>query len=869
MKELLKKWMFTSYRLFKKHTILKLAGVGVIIYLLHMGITWLPTLQIKYMSPPDVGLEELAASKGEIPIGEAETLVAETDTKKLYIDSTTLNLKVEDKVSGKTWNSVRPEGNEDEKSLIRITYSGEDNTELTWNSFIYSLQNKTYSIEKIENGVRVNLNMKVVDSYLLEEYMPKKITIEKFETTFIKGLDDKFAEGAITDAELQKYKTALSLIYVKDEANNCYYNRYSSAPPISVVTQLIEVTKIINYSTEQLMEDNSDFGITVTLVQPADFVIPLEATLDGEDFVVRVPTDQIDTKNKYYEITRIEVLPYFGAVSPAEAEDGYIFVPDGAGALFELNKFNSNFGSYTRELYSNTFYNSFYYMSSFPESLHMPVFGMTYGKDDNSTGGFMGIIEKGDETAYITATLASTEEGGGSSYNKVHSSFDSAQFAQVSILGPYDSGGGRFMASTGLMDINYTVRYKLFNDKVTYYDMAMTYRNYLVDRYDLTLKYDEKAKLYLDVTGTLTLEERILGIVYNKALSMTTYKELQDILTDLKEIPLVINYMGVFNDGIQSKVMNRADLTGANGSRQQLKDLMSYIESNQQELFLQTDFSRVYEKGNGFKTSIHGMYNFDNYPVYIYGYAYNSGILSSLTPNYNVLNPAYLTSVINGFLKGADEYKNLYIGDLASGYFANYGKNKIVSPAEAQAIINQNLDKITETKTLSLNNPEINKIIYGKYATNISRESSGYSTFSVEIPFRQLVMNGLIAYTTLNINETAVSTDYFLLQALELGSYPKYTITAKSLDLIKNSVHSDFISRQYSLIGKDMKEFYKEYETAYAKVNSMEISNHKVLADKVYETTYANGVRVITNYNKYPVEIDGQEIGALGYLIIQ
>jgi len=868
--ELIQKYKKKIFRIFTRYTVLKLIGVVLAVYLLYLGFQGLLALQIRYSAPPVINQEGLAESQDAIANDAAETLVAESDTKKLFLDPATLNLKVEDKTTNKTWNSIHPDGSEDEKSLIKISYIGKDNTLLTWDSFTYAVKDKTYTIDKIDGGVRINLAMKELDSLRLNEYVPQKITIEKYETTFLKGLDDKLAAGEITAEEHDKYETALSLTYAKDEEKNCYYNRYSTAPPISVVTQLIEVTKLLHYSTDQLTADNAEFGISVDIVEPASFIIPIEAVLEGDDFVVRVPTNQIKNENDYYTITRIDVLPYFGSVSAAEVADGYVLVPDGSGALLNLNEFNSNYGTYSRALYDNTYYNDYYYMNPYPETLHMPVFGMTYGKGKASTGGFMGIIESGDETAFITANLASVEKnGGGGTYNKVFSSFDATQYSQVSILGPYDSSGGRFMSSTGMMDINYKIRYKLYPETVSYYDMAKTYQNYLVDKYNLTVNYDQQAKLYLDVVGALSLEDKILGISYNKEISMTTYKELKDILTDLKGTPLVVNYLGVFDGGMNNQLMNKANLTNVNGSKKQLRDLMAFAKENQQEIYFQTDFSKVYTKGNGFRVNTHGLYHYNGYPVYIYGYDYASGALDSHKRYYNILNPVYLSSVVDGFLKQAGDYKNLYMDDLTTNYYANYRKNKIVTPAEAQAIINENLEKITETKTLSLNNPEMNKIIYGKYATNISRESSGYGGFAAEIPFRQLVMNGLIGYTTLNVNESGIRSDYFLLQALELGSYPKFAITAKSLDLLKNTVYSDFVSRQYSLISSDIMDLYSRYEEAYGQINSMEIANHEILADSVYETTYANGVRVITNYNKYPVEVNGQEIDALGYLIIQ
>lgn len=879
MKESLKKIISKKYihkiipavlRLFRTHTIIKLVLFAVFVCLLFGGIKRLSLLQIKYTAPLKINQEELSDSLGKIGQEEGDILAAETDTKKLFINTETLNLKVEDKASGTVWNSIRQDGTEEEKSLIKITCLGEDNSVLNWDSYTYAVKNSSFQIDRIEGGVRILLDMKAADSYRINEYLPQKITIEKYETAFIKGLEEKADEGAITQEEAKKYQSTLSLLYARDEENDCYYNKYSDSPPMSAVKQLIQMTKILNYTTEQLMEDNGDFGITVDIVEPADFVIPVEAVLEGEDFVVRVPTNRIENRNTYYTLTHMDVFPLFGAAGSPEASDGYILVPDGAGALLELNQFNPNYGTYTRSLYNNTYYNDFYYMNSYPETLHMPVFGMTYGKGKASGGGFMGIIESGDETAFITAALASVDkDGGGGKYNKVYSGFDAAQYSQVSILGPYDDTGGRFISGTGMMDINYKVRYKLYPGAVTYYDMAVTYRDYLINKYGLTLHYDTKAKLYLDVTGSLTLEERILGIPYDRIKSMTTYKELEDIMSDLKGIPLVVNYLGVFNGGLKHKVMNRAVPTGANGPAGELKELISAAEDNGQEIYFQTDFSKIYKEGGGFEGKTHGVYGYYGEPAKIYGYNYATGVLTGLTPSYYILNPVYLDSVTDGFLKEGEAYENLYIGDLASDYYASYKKDGIVTPAQAQNLVNKNLKKLAGSKTLSLNDPEMNEITYGKYAVNISRESSGYGGFSEEIPFRQLVMNGLIAYTTVDVNESGINTDYFLLQALELGSYPKFTVTAKNLDVLKNSDYTDFISRQYSRISSDIKELYKKYEAEFQKINSVKITNHEILDKNVFETTYDSGARVITNYNQYPVEINGQEIGACGYVIIR
>ncbi len=870
MRELMNQSKKIIFRAFRTHTVIKLLGLVLLGCALVWGLKWLPSLQIRQTPIPRVYQGELAASAGMVEEDAGEVLVAETDTRKLYLNSETLNLKVEDKATGKTWNAIHPEGTEDEKSLLKISYIGEDNTVLSWNSFLYSVKDKTYTMERIEGGVRINLAMKELDSLRVNEYVPQRITIEKYEDTFVKGLEEKAAQGVITPEEKEKYDTALSLTYARDEEKNCYYNRYSKAPPISVVNQLIQITKLLNYTKDQLMADNADFGISVDIVEPASFLIPVEAVLDGDDFIVRVPANQIKNENEYYTITRIEVLPYFGSVSPAQAAEGYALVPDGSGALLNLNEFNSNYGTYSRALYNNTYYNDYFYMNSYPESLSMPVFGMIYGKGETAAGGFLGIIDQGDETAFITAAMASAEaNGGGGTYNRVYSSFDATQYSLVSIMGPYDSSGGKFMSGTGMMDIDYRICYKLYPEEVTYYAMARTYQDYLVQKYGLTRRYEDGGKLHLDVAGALTLEERLLGIAYHKVISMTSYSELKEIMTDLQDIPLVVDYLGVFDEGLNNRLMSNAEPVKANGSGKELKELLGYAKEQGQEIYLGTDFSRIYAEGGGFRANTHGTYDFTGYPAFVYGYHYPTGMFTSLVKPYNILAPEYLSSVVERFLKNAGAYDSLYIDDLAVSYYANYRKNKIVTPAQAQAVVHDNLTKLSKEKTLTLNNPHMNKIGYGKYAVNISRESSGYGGFAEEIPFRQLVMNGLISYTTLNVNEAGVDEDYFLLQALELGSSLKFTITAKSLDLMKNKVYSEFVSRQYSLLREDIKELYQRYEEAYEQIGSMEIADHAILADQVFETTYANGARVITNYNKYPVQLEDREIEALGYAIIR
>lgn len=847
-----------------------LIGIVVLCILAIWGITKIPSLRIKAEALPQREREAVKQSEGSLEAGSGEVLAAENEVRRLYLDTGTLDFRVEDKATGSSFSALKFNGSAEDKSPLRITFVGEDGTFLSWNAYEYCVQHQTYTLERIENGFRMNLNLKESDSYRINEYVPQRISVERYEKRFVEDLNAVVAAGTITEEEAETYRIALSLVYGINNAEGYYYNKLSLAPPISTISQLIQLTKLVGYTTEELIEDNAEYGITVSIEEPASFFIPVEVVLSGEDLVVSIDTAEIENENDYYTLTQLELLSCFGAVTAEEAEEGYIFVPDGCGALLELNHFNPSYTTYSRALYDNTYYNDYYYLPSYPETLHMPVFGMYYGGGTRKSGGFLAIIEEGDDTAFITASQASAADGSsGSLYNKVYSGLDVTKYAQVSILGPYDSSGGLFLESTGILDTCYKVRYKLFTGETDYYDLACAYRSYLMEKYDLTPAYEEQARLYLEATGALTVTERILGIPYDSIISMTGYAQLQEIMEDLKEYPLTVTYTGVFNGGLDHKLMNRVKTVKANGSGKELLSLMDAAAENGQELFWQVNFTDVYRSGNGFSAKTHGAYNFNDSPIAIYGYGLASGVFLAGTDSYYILSPRYLSSAVDGFLKEAGSYKNLYIEDLANGYYADYNKNNMVTPLQAQTLVDENLKKLAQDKTLALNNPEIDKIVYGAYAVNISRESSGYGSIAIEVPFRQLVMNGLISYTTVNVNESGVKEDYFLLQALELGSCPKFAITAENLDVLKNTVHSEFLSREYGKIEQDIKALYDAYEEAFAQIQCMEITGHRMFEDGVFETTYANGVRVIVNYNMYSVICEGQKLPPLGYLILQ
>lgn len=861
-------------RFYAKHVIRKLFLTILCAVVLAGMIYMVPVLFVKSGSIPDVKSAPLSESLGEVAPDEGKILVAENGGRELYLSTDTLIFEMVDKATGEKLVSGAAGSEEgSDKALLSVQYLGEDNNLSEWNSYDNSVANGSYDMQRIADGIRIHMNFNEGESKRFYEYCPKKMSIEQFEEFFVGGLKKAKDAGEITAAQEQRYQMALGLVYKKSIMEECYAVTYTGTPPVSAVKQMLEINKVVGYTQEMLFADAEQFGFTVTFAEPADFDITIEAVLEDGELVVRMPAGAMVSNNDYYSIQNVKFLPNFGAAGAADYEDGYILVPDGAGALFAFNSNIPTIKDYERPVYDNDFYKDYAFMPEYGQELMMPVYGMGYGSSENTEKGFFAVIESGAYNAYINVKLAGTADGS-SKYNKAYPSFDINQFQRVKINGVYSNNSANYLVQTGMQDFDCTVRYHMYGGQVTYFDMAKDYQAYLTRRYGMQTTYGDGAgSLYLEFVGALSLEKRIVGIPYNSVYSMTDYEDLKEIFEDLAGVRYQAQYDGAFNGGMDGGMNSEAKLVGKNGSKKELESLLDYAAEKGFDFYLSVAPAKVSESGNGFMAGIHATRDFANDEVELYRYMPAIGILSGklysgVSHNgHYLLAPKYLSYAVDGFLADSSDYGKLAIEGLAGMYYADYHFGGMVSGEEGAAVIGENLKKLSERK-LALDNPFMDNIVYGSIAVDVSKESSDYATFAHTIPFRQLVMNGLCDYTTQDVNISSKNPAYFVLQAAELGSYPKYILTAEPVTKLKYTDYHYLLSAQYDLLKDEIKEMYAEIADIREKIGTNEIVGHTCLAQKVYRTTYANGVEVTVNYNLHGVELeDGTVLDAESYRI--
>ena len=851
-------------------------------------IFYYPAFSLEAAEVPQTTTE--ATAKGdEIPVGGTVT-VAQEGGRTLSLDTENLILTLKDDATGLTWSSEMTGGAADNlatKALLLVTFRGEDNVETTWNTFQNCVAFNDYKMFHIDNGVRVEMDINEGDSKVYLEYLPTRFPRERYETFILPGIEQLLADGKIDQKQRDRYLDMLNQCYrLNPKANEGErlpefqsYDQFfaGSSPAPSLRDAMITLTGMIGYTREMLIEDCAVFGMTPTFHEPAQFNLAIEFTLDGGDLVSHIPTQEITSGNPFYKIQRIYVLPNFAAKPAAAANDGYFLTPDGSGALMRFNTFAGSMPKYDRPYMDNDFYADYYFQSEYAEELRMPIFGMING-GDVATSGLLGIIEEGWETANLHITLGSvTGSGKKATYNGTNAAYvsvDPLEHARVRINGAYEASSPTYVSDSGHIAMDFILRLKPYTQAVTYFDMAMDYRDYLAAKSGVEIAAPEGPTTYVEVLGAITKVDRFVGVPYDNINAMSTYKDVESIIAELPE-GSVVQYDGAFNGGIISELNNGARLVKENGTLEEMKSLLAAADKKGIELYWQINLSRVYDNGRTYVPYFHALRDFSNETAEIYLYTPDTAMFNGrwdpIRP-YTRVSPKYLPGLAEAFLAELNEQDlgiNLAIDDLGHDVFADFRYNNVINQNQANALVKTTLDTLDAAADLTLNDTASVYAPMADYVTNVSRQSSDYASFYATIPFRQLALRGLTNLVGKDVNLNSRSLDYYLLQAAETGMSVKYTVSVKNPDMLKNTHFEAIYAAHWAEWKNEILEAAKKCQELSALIGGQQITGHQILAENVFQTTYENGVRVITNYSALPYESADGVVEAGTWLLVQ
>ena len=475
---------------------------------------------VSYLSIPqqtltDLPQKGLAPSLGTIRPKSGEVQIASEGNLTLYLDTATLCLRIHDAASGRDFYSMSRDDLVPERahSPLTLSYRSTGGATGEWDAYTYAIARDQYEIDRIENGVRFKLTLSQGKSYAVNDYLPQKISTERYQTALLDKID-ALAEQGVDDKTINSYKKVLNQYYGHDEEAGYHFVKYSGTPSKGMVSILIEMVEAIGYTQDDIVADNGEYNIVSTFSNSAEFVVYMEHTLEDGALVVNVPTYEISCNKEDYRVQKLSVYPAFNCADESKNE-GYLFVPDGAGALFPMDSGITTYGDYTRPIYDNTRYGNLYNIRGYKEDTPMPVFGMYHTGGDKTGSGFFAVIESGAELAwYATAIKSAPGQEGGHVYNAAFATFEVMQSASVRVFGPFASQTNSYLVTADPAKMDCTVRYYVVGEDADYATYADIYRNYLVGGDASKLNYNNEAKLYINLLGAVTLKDSILGVPY-------------------------------------------------------------------------------------------------------------------------------------------------------------------------------------------------------------------------------------------------------------------------------------------------------------------------------------------------------------------
>jgi len=621
-----------------------------------------------------------------------------------------------------------------------------------------------------------------------------------------------------------------------------------------------------SYKTEAsstLKEENKKIeaienGLRVTYTfKKSDITVPVEYTLTNDTFRAEIITkDIVETETAY--LISVNLLPVFGA--GAWNEGGYVFVPDGSGAIIDFSYHNDMENGYIKEVYGK----EKAIMSEFnlpSEDIKLPVFATVAG---NNT--LMGNIIKGDTASSISAIYHSDNYG----YTSVCGVLDYRIIDVKTMFENYPASIRRTNYRVSKLhadDGGYVVEYSLLNgDKSNYVGVAEKYREYLTENGKLN-KTESKPKFNIEVYGAVDINTSFLGINYNTTEILTTVNQAKEISENLKKSgisDIALRYIGFSGSGILNKKLNTSVKPKSKiGNLDDMKSLAAYVE-----LYPDYDLMQVRKSGNGVSFNKDVIRTVFNYKAEQNTFSRSIYIKLSEEEIY-LLNGRGILGAAEKLLKKYTEYENISLSSIGNMLYSDFSENGGLYKDKTALYIEEALNKISkESKLLALEDANAYTFKYVDKIWSAPTYSSSFDIFKTDVPFYQIVLHSNIPLTSAPIIQSQ-NPEVQVLKAIETGNELMFAATYKDSSKLLGTRYEKLYSTGYTNWIDYATAIYKDYQPLLEKIYNKKIVNHYEYEDGVFITEYENSIAVAVNYNDYSVNVNSIEVDGMSYKVIK
>ena len=754
-------------------------------------------------------------------------------------------------------------------SQIILTYTG--NNGKTLNSYTDAVMKGQVTAKAIKNGVRIEYAIGERSARIL---VPQQIERIALEDKILIPMSESIPGGAASRDFIKFYNYFNDMFYT--EAKGSKKESIAMQYPITQKKNIDIYVCDVNASTKELrwmeslilaycpaysfeeMDNDYDYVDYVEkATSPAVFKMALQYTIDDGGMVVSMSGNGLRYDENVYRITDFQLLPYMGASN--RNHEGYTFIPDGSGALYELDTVIGNASRVYGDdyaLFSNlhTYHN---------ETVRMPVFGQVeeipklispaeydtdgtlirpaiYSDEEKTSRGFFAIIEEGESLAYITPNHVAYTE-----YVSVIPSFVIRQ--QDTSMSDWS-----VYAASRYVD-DYKIRYILLSDDErakeanlsSYYEcswmgMACAYRDYLEknnEHFDRLT--DEEVgtsiPLYIETFGCMDTIKKVLSMPVTVSVALTSFEDIMDMYEYLAgEGVSNVNFKmtGYANGGLYSEVPYKLKWEGAVGGSSGFKDI---IEDAQEKGYgLYPDFNFVYtsgfDAGNHVNMKKNAARTIDN--RYTTKRVYSATYQTLISYYQLVLSPTTFSKFYEKLEKKYSryDYAGISLGAFGNALNSDYDEEKTALREEAKAYTIQALDYF-KNKNYDIMVDGGNAYTWNTAAhiLNVSLDSSRYTAEYSAVPFMGVVLHGYREFAGSPFNMEG-NLSYAMLKAMENGASAYFVLSYANTELLKeDELLSQNYSVRYDIWQKRLVEIYHELNAVLFDVQTKLIVDHEIL----------------------------------------
>jgi hypothetical protein len=593
-------------------------------------------------------------------------------------------------------------------------------------------------------------------------------------------------------------------------------------------------------------------------------VIPVDYTIEKDYLQANIDFEKLQEGNKCFLIS-INLLPTIGAGS--WDDEGYLFVPDGCGALVKFNNNINTMNQYQSPVYGADLSIVTTQRAKRNEIIRLPVFGTVSGNN-----ALMGVITSGDSAASIVVYNGNSLTG----YNAISSK--AVLKIQSIVKSLYTTNHMKDILQIshtpyGLK--NYQVRYYHLNDEnASYVGMAKRYRQYLTEEKNLE-KNPQPPSFSLDIYGAITVKSSFLGIPYDKKCALTTFSQTQKILEDLKSNGIeniALRYLGWSNNGVINKIIpKKASTLNSLGNKKSFDSLKNYTKENNIAFYPAVDFIQYQKGGNNVDARKDSAKTTNGDVALQHEYLLSIHITKLNESPLRLLAPKNLLKIASSYEKS---YQNLGIDsicldNLGDMMYSDFQKNTGTYRSQTAGFYDVVMKLYKQNNyQLAFSGGNAYTMPYAQRIYSSPVYSSGYDIFSYDVPFYQLVFHGYVSLTVPEMIQS-IQPEVTYLKAVETGSELLYAGINQSAEVLSSSRFDYLYSSTYSMWAKNAIDYYKKYSGFLKKVYDKPIKVHKQIAKDVFMTTFENDISVIVNYSVDTVEYKGYQIQGMDFLELE